>query len=469
MTAIAYEPIEADVRLPMRRWRSQSVWPVIVGSLLLHLAIAGVLYPGGGAPPEAPAPLYTVDIVLLAPGARALPEGVNAGAPAPPEIAAASTEAAIADSPTVATADAPMAAIADAPAAASASRIAVETVAPLPSDAARLSTATIASRPNVNASPQLAPLTAAKSRVVTTLSPATAPLAVAAPPVAANVARTAGQPEVALVEQAAAPIAIAAAEAVSPEVTTQPLQPGEPAAAAPRPFVASAPQMSAARIAPPVGPPPSEAPGTAPRLEPNTVRAFQTARPALPPPPLPPRKPPSLLAIENNPRIAPENRRIVGAPVPEFNDALSVGRAAPLQAGDLLAPGPGPAAQAARAPGGPRGERRQTQTQPRSRLAGPASTPADYRGAGFWNPEVPYPIEARRLGLEGRVILRVTVSPAGAAAAVAVRRSSGHRLLDDAAQAAVRTWRFKPATLNGAPVQGDVDVPASFRLGAAGR
>jgi protein TonB len=53
-----------------------------------------------------------------------------------------------------------------------------------------------------------------------------------------------------------------------------------------------------------------------------------------------------------------------------------------------------------------------------------------------------YPERARRSGQEGTVCLEVRLDQAGTPLAVAVARSSGHRLLDLAALAAVRRWRF---------------------------
>lgn len=53
-----------------------------------------------------------------------------------------------------------------------------------------------------------------------------------------------------------------------------------------------------------------------------------------------------------------------------------------------------------------------------------------------------YPERARRSGQEGTVCLEVRLDQAGTPLEVAVARSSGHRLLDLAAMAAVRRWRF---------------------------
>lgn len=85
-------------------------------------------------------------------------------------------------------------------------------------------------------------------------------------------------------------------------------------------------------------------------------------------------------------------------------------------------------------------------------------------GGGFANAAPRYPYLARRRGQQGRVILRVRVNAGGDAAAVTIRRSSGYRLLDDAAVDAVGKWLFVPARRGGIAVAGLVDVPVSFTL-----
>lgn len=75
-----------------------------------------------------------------------------------------------------------------------------------------------------------------------------------------------------------------------------------------------------------------------------------------------------------------------------------------------------------------------------------------------------YPQRARRLGEQGRVMLRVNVSAAGAPLAVSVAESSGYPSLDDAARAAVEGWRFVPATRDGQPIAATAEVPIRFRL-----
>jgi protein TonB len=93
-------------------------------------------------------------------------------------------------------------------------------------------------------------------------------------------------------------------------------------------------------------------------------------------------------------------------------------------------------------------------------------------GAGFSaasaaygvNPQPPYPTIARRLKLEGTVLLRVFVAADGSPKRVDVLQSSGHESLDSSAVDTVRTrWRFLPARRNGIPVEDSVQVPIRFR------
>jgi len=75
-----------------------------------------------------------------------------------------------------------------------------------------------------------------------------------------------------------------------------------------------------------------------------------------------------------------------------------------------------------------------------------------------------YPVDAERRHLEGKVTLRVEVSATGEPVSLSVAHSSGHDLLDQAALAAVRYWRFNPATRGGQPIAGIAEVPVQFRL-----
>jgi protein TonB len=79
-------------------------------------------------------------------------------------------------------------------------------------------------------------------------------------------------------------------------------------------------------------------------------------------------------------------------------------------------------------------------------------------------PKPVYPIEARRQGLEGKVLLRVTVAPDGRTTSVTVVESSGHAVLDRAARDGVAKWRFAPARRATGTIASVIDVPIEFKL-----
>lgn len=80
------------------------------------------------------------------------------------------------------------------------------------------------------------------------------------------------------------------------------------------------------------------------------------------------------------------------------------------------------------------------------------------------NPAPPYPPLSRRMGEEGKVMLRVLVSPQGTAENVEIKTSSGSLRLDEAAQKTVRNWKFIPAKRGDSAVQSWVLVPIIFKL-----
>ena len=96
--------------------------------------------------------------------------------------------------------------------------------------------------------------------------------------------------------------------------------------------------------------------------------------------------------------------------------------------------------------------------------APPAVTAARFDADYLSNPKPVYPSASRRLGEEGRVLLRVHVSAEGAALAVEIKHSSGFPRLDEAARAAVAQWRFVSARRGSEPVDSWVAVPIVFSL-----
>jgi len=104
-----------------------------------------------------------------------------------------------------------------------------------------------------------------------------------------------------------------------------------------------------------------------------------------------------------------------------------------------------------------------------SKLSSPSNNgKAIFVGAGLPdNREVVYPLEAKKKGLEGRVILKVEVLPDGRAGRIEVKKSSGHHILDSSATEAVRQWKFIPGKEGGAPVSSWAEFPVKFDLKAA--
>ncbi len=92
--------------------------------------------------------------------------------------------------------------------------------------------------------------------------------------------------------------------------------------------------------------------------------------------------------------------------------------------------------------------------------------PPQFSAAYLHNPEPDYPALSRRLGEEGRVILRVLVKGDGSPERLELRQSSGHARLDQAALDTVRRWKFSPARRGSEPLAAWVLVPLTFALDA---
>jgi periplasmic protein TonB len=96
--------------------------------------------------------------------------------------------------------------------------------------------------------------------------------------------------------------------------------------------------------------------------------------------------------------------------------------------------------------------------------APPAITPPRFEADYLSNPRPAYPPASRELGEEGRVLLRVKISPQGKAVEIRLQRGSGHDRLDQAALRAVGAWRFVPARRGSEPIEAWVQVPITFTL-----
>ena len=94
----------------------------------------------------------------------------------------------------------------------------------------------------------------------------------------------------------------------------------------------------------------------------------------------------------------------------------------------------------------------------------PSISAARFDAAYLNNPKPEYPAVSRRLGEEGRVLLKVRVSAEGLPATVDIETSSHFNRLDDAARRVVGRWRFIPARRGDEAIEASVMVPIVFRL-----
>lgn len=80
------------------------------------------------------------------------------------------------------------------------------------------------------------------------------------------------------------------------------------------------------------------------------------------------------------------------------------------------------------------------------------------------NPRPGYPSISRRMGEQGKVMLRVFVSAQGLPEQIEIQQSSGFDRLDKAAVDAVRRWKFVPGSRNGVAEAMWNIVPINFVL-----
>ena len=75
-----------------------------------------------------------------------------------------------------------------------------------------------------------------------------------------------------------------------------------------------------------------------------------------------------------------------------------------------------------------------------------------------------YPLMSRRMGETGTTVLRVELDEQGHVSSARVATGSGFPRLDDAALAAVKSWRCTPAQRNGQPTRAVALQPFKFLL-----
>jgi len=92
-------------------------------------------------------------------------------------------------------------------------------------------------------------------------------------------------------------------------------------------------------------------------------------------------------------------------------------------------------------------------------VGGPVTDPIPIQ-----RPAPPFTAAAREGKVEGSVLLKVVLGKDGAVRDARVLRGLGYGLDESAAETVAKRWQFKPATLNGRPVNAEVLVEVNFRL-----
>jgi protein TonB len=177
-----------------------------------------------------------------------------------------------------------------------------------------------------------------------------------------------------------------------------------------------------------------------------------------PPPPNPPEPAPDKLA----PQVPTKSfidvpPRVIPTPVP--NNALSSNEGPVVPSGPVIG-------EAVRPPvgAGPRPEPLVT-IPPRDPVRRPSvrvDAQFDPRFAGALQP--PYPAAEQRNEREGQVRVRVTIGPDGRVEAVEKVSATSDAFWRVTERQALSRWRFKPATVDGNPVQSSKVLSVFFKL-----
>ena len=147
---------------------------------------------------------------------------------------------------------------------------------------------------------------------------------------------------------------------------------------------------------------------------------------------------------QTQPRVKPPEPKLQPVPIPQPSDPLSGVKIAPSTGGITTVPLPPDPGTVAPNPGGI--------TQAPVSIAATHTVP-------------PYPPIARRLGAEGKVMLKLTVTAEGRVAQADIVTSSGSGELDQAAQAwIVAHWKYRPALENGVPAVSHTLATVTFNL-----
>jgi TonB family protein len=95
---------------------------------------------------------------------------------------------------------------------------------------------------------------------------------------------------------------------------------------------------------------------------------------------------------------------------------------------------------------------------PKLSAAESAAQSAEFKKAMISAPQPEYPISARQYRIQGSGMFRLNLAKDGKVDSLRVLKSTGNKTLDDAAEKALRQWRFKPGMMQ------TLNVPINFVL-----
>jgi protein TonB len=93
--------------------------------------------------------------------------------------------------------------------------------------------------------------------------------------------------------------------------------------------------------------------------------------------------------------------------------------------------------------------------------ADPIRLPAQMIGS---NLQPPYPTSEQRMEREGRVVIQVTIGPDGRVIAVRRVNATSDAFWEATERHARRSWRFRPATVDGRPVESTRTLTVHFQM-----
>ena len=152
----------------------------------------------------------------------------------------------------------------------------------------------------------------------------------------------------------------------------------------------------------------------------------------------------------------PELKKVAPAPRPVARPDPAP---APAPAAPAMPAQPEPATPSAAAPVAAAPAPAPAPTAAASKVELPSSD-AEY----LRNPKPPYPPMSKRLGEQGKVVVRVLIGVDGSAKDATIKQGSGYDRLDETARQTVLKWRFVPGKRGGTAEAMWFDVPINFVL-----